>query len=416
MIKLRNLSIFIVLLLIIAFTISFTIIGKSQVNDIDTVDVATVTNEVTSNWGANDNVPVSKYKYKVIDLNGKVLIGEQTVNGYKQQLQDAYLSRCIISDVIIDNRLVGKIIFDAESLYSVDKVKITLNATLTALMISLVAIITTYLIYLYYRVHKPFTDMTKFAHTIASGELDIPLIMDRNNIFGAYTESFDIMRAQLKEARQNEQRANIAKKEVVASISHDLNAPLAVIKATCECMEINNSSKHLNLLLTKVNDMETLINDMLMSTLDELCELKVVCTAMQSTQLYNIINYADYNDRIQPYAVPNCKIICDEVRLNQAICNIISNAYKYGGDIIDIRFKLDEEFMTIIIRDNGININIDEISLYTNKYYRGANSDKQKGAGLGLFITKKICELMGGGFNIYVENGFVAEIILKRIE
>ena len=55
--------------------------------------------------------------------------------------------------------------------------------------------------YLDRAVVRPFRQLKDFARRVAGGNLDIPLEMDRGNLFGAFTESFDIMREELKKAR-----------------------------------------------------------------------------------------------------------------------------------------------------------------------------------------------------------------------
>ena len=85
-------------------------------------------------------------------------------------------------------------------------------------------------------VFKPFKKLQSFAVNVARGNLDIPLKMDKNNPFGAFTESFDIMREELAAARQSEYAANRSKKELVASLSHDIKTPVASIKAVSELM------------------------------------------------------------------------------------------------------------------------------------------------------------------------------------
>lgn len=64
--------------------------------------------------------------------------------------------------------------------------------------------------------------MKQFAEKIADGDLEFKLPMDRGNYFGAFTESFDLMREELIRARQGEYEANIRKKELVAELSHDI--------------------------------------------------------------------------------------------------------------------------------------------------------------------------------------------------
>ena len=54
-----------------------------------------------------------------------------------------------------------------------------------------------YLIYINRTLLKPFQQLQTFAANVARGNLDIPLNMDRNNYFGAFTESFDLLREEL---------------------------------------------------------------------------------------------------------------------------------------------------------------------------------------------------------------------------
>ena len=91
-----------------------------------------------------------------------------------------------------------------------------------------------YFFYIHHVVIRPFWKLKKFAERVADGNLDIPLEMDRKNLFGAFTESFDIMRSELKKARIAEARANAGKKELVAKLSHDIKTPVASIKAASE--------------------------------------------------------------------------------------------------------------------------------------------------------------------------------------
>ena len=92
--------------------------------------------------------------------------------------------------------------------------------------------------FVYLLLIKPVKVMEEFANTIAKGNLDVPLPIHKNNMFGSFTESFDIMREELKSARQREMAAEKAKSEMVAELSHDLKTPVATIQATCEVLEL----------------------------------------------------------------------------------------------------------------------------------------------------------------------------------
>ena len=85
---------------------------------------------------------------------------------------------------------------------------------------------------------RPFNKLSDFAASVSKGNLDVPLNMDRHNYFGAFTESFDRMREELKLSSEREAAANRSKQELVAELSHDIKTPVATFKATCEVMEI----------------------------------------------------------------------------------------------------------------------------------------------------------------------------------
>ena len=86
------------------------------------------------------------------------------------------------------------------------------------------------------KVIRPFDKLKEFASAVAAGDLDKPLEMDRENVFGAFTEGFDIMRERLNEARESELQMSISKKELIAQLSHDIKTPIASIKAMSEVL------------------------------------------------------------------------------------------------------------------------------------------------------------------------------------
>jgi signal transduction histidine kinase len=99
------------------------------------------------------------------------------------------------------------------------------------------------LILLYFLLIKPAREMEGFAEEIAKGNLDISIPIYKENLFGSFTESFDLMREELKASKQREHEAEQAKREMVAELSHDLKTPVATIQATCEVMDLKLTMK-----------------------------------------------------------------------------------------------------------------------------------------------------------------------------
>jgi signal transduction histidine kinase len=275
------------------------------------------------------------------------------------------------------------------------------------------------ILYLYCekRVLKPFRKLKQFARDVALGNLDIPLEMDVHGNFGAFTESFDLMREELKTARENERSADRSKKELVAQLSHDIKTPVASIKAAVELMQITSDDVKLEQINEKAEQINTLITNMFHSTLEELQELSVNASEIQNTAISQIIESADYKGKIKPpfLTIPDCIVIADTVRLQQVFDNIIGNSYKYAGTEIEVNAGFDGNRLVIAIVDfGGCVLSGEDLPLLCSKFYRGKNSENQSGYGLGLYISRYLMKNMSGDLLCEkTDNGFCVKIVLK---
>lgn len=100
--------------------------------------------------------------------------------------------------------------------------------------------------------------------------------------------------------------------------------------------------------------------------------------------------------------------------------NVINNSYKYAGTDIDISFESimenEKENIKITIRDYGKGVIEDELPLICEKFYRGSNAKGYEGSGLGLYLSQFFMREMGGEFSYYNDNGFVVEIVIKKVK
>jgi len=271
--------------------------------------------------------------------------------------------------------------------------------------------------YIHRSILAPFNRLNHFAERIAAGDLEIPLAMDKGSNFGAFTESFDLMRAELARAREAERQANQSKKELVASLSHDIKTPVASIKATSELMAVTASGekeqRQLEIISTKADQIDLLITNMFTAALEELQELTVTLQEVPSTVLAKIIRDADYRQKLSAYAIPECLILADAARLAQVIDNIFINSYKYADTDIDITATIEEDCLCIKIADHGNGVLPEELPLITQKFYRGNNAKEQSGTGLGLYISKYFIEKMAG--SLHCSNGETGFTVLLTL-
>ena len=274
------------------------------------------------------------------------------------------------------------------------------------------------LLQIHRRILKPFHTLKDFASSVAAGSLDIPLAMDRSNAFGAFSESFDLMRTELAAARESEQRANQSKKELVATLSHDIKTPIASIKAVSELMAVGMSDEkskaQLDTITEKADQIDLLINNMFHATLEELQELKVSINEISSREIRQIIENADYLHFAAIESLPDCLIAADPMRFQQVMDNIFSNSYKYANTAIRVSATLTD-VLTINIADYGAGVSEEELPLLTQKYFRGANAKDKSGTGIGLFISAYFMQKMNGSFECINHNGFTVQLILSLI-
>ena len=94
------------------------------------------------------------------------------------------------------------------------------------------------------------------------------------------------------------------------------------------------------------------------------------------------------------------KVFGDKLWLEQVISNLLDNAIRYieGKGEVNIRIYPRDRKVYFEIEDNGVGIPKDEQKFIFQKFFRSENVLKHQtnGSGLGLFITKKILEMMGG--------------------
>ncbi len=370
------------------------------------VEVNAAVQSVQADWREMGNHRnVTGLDYTVLDNGGTVLF--QTREGLSESVNEAVIHGDTILDIKSDEASCGKILIwnDIPQLLKSSRNK-------TAVVIALAAVFqcagcAAYLIFLNRTVIRPFWKLERFAESVAGGNLDIPLEMDRQNIFGAFTESFDIMRAELKKARIAEAKANASKKELVAKLSHDIRTPVASIQAAAELgaaiAESEKNRQNYTHIIHKADQINMLVTNLFQAALEDLQKLSVVPTDIESAALLSMLKSADYFHYAEIPEIPDCLIVADRLRLQQVFDNIFSNSYKYADTKIDVGISLTGRRLAVTIEDYGNGVPKKELPLLKEKFWRGKNAEHVEGAGLGLYISDCFMNEMGGG--LVIENG-----------
>ena len=414
--KIRYIAIVYTLLMLVCGLFLWSKISKETAFDVDMLDMNTKVDDITNKLSSGESKESveSQYNCKITFLADD---NYDSVNNYfiREGLS--------VFDYTEGGVIKGKIAFNARAEEHEALVKHSQDQLLWTIGIVYAAGILLIVVIWYFYI-RPFNKLSSFAASVSKGNLDVPLNMDKHNYFGAFTESFDRMREELKLSNEREAAANRSKKELVAELSHDIKTPVATIKATCEVMEMKykepDVQDKVSVIKSKATSVEQLIDNMFRATLDDLDELKVTPREESSLIIEDMLGDLRFYGTVEQKGnVPECLILVDKLRLEQVIDNIAGNSFKYAGTPLEVEYKSGSDNIRVILSDRGPGVPEDELSLLTSKFYRGsaAEQSSKEGSGLGLYLASRFMEKMGGGIEVRNREGggFTAEIIIRKV-
>ena len=411
---------FIIILILIfiaeAMMCYFMVTGIKDIKT-DPVKVNECMYSISLNYG-----DTSKYNnqldYVVIDNDENLLY--KTRDGLSETINEAIKTRGLILDLTVDGEVVGKVIFDYSMDEQLEEVKQNIVILFVIVGVLQVVIVAAWYLYIDSKVVKPFKKLNTFATRVAEGNLDLPLTMDKEHVFGEFTEAFDLMRTELKKARAAEKKASDDKKEMVAKLSHDIKTPVASIKSTSEIgFEVTKEERTkemFNVINVKTDQIKSLVDNLFNSSVQDVTEIAVNPGAYESDYITTLIKNSDYMNRAGAFEIPSCTVYMDKLRMQQVLDNIFMNSYKYADTAMKVSSELKDEYLVIKISDEGPGVKPEELPLLKEKYKRGSNAESKDGAGLGLYLTNYFMEKMDGKLELQnLDKGFETAVYLRCV-
>ena len=408
-----------ILILVITFIAEalacFFMLTKIKDLKTDPVKVNECVYSVTENFGDE-----SKYNkqldYVVIDNDGKLIY--KTKDGLAESINEAVKTRGLILDLVVDGDQKGKIIFDYSMGDQLDEIKRNIVIVFAVISFIQIAIVVIWYNYIKRSVITPFKKLNSFAARVAEGNLDMPLEMDKGHVFGEFTESFDLMRSELKKARIAEKKASDEKKEIIAKLSHDIKTPVASIKSTSEVgMAITKEERTkemFGVINAKTDQIKSLVDNLFNSSVQDVTEIAVNPGPYESDVIASLIKNADYMNKAGTFVIPSCTVYIDKLRLQQVFDNIFMNSYKYADTPISVNSEISGDYLVIRVADKGPGVKAEEITLLKEKFRRGSNASDKDGAGLGLYLTDYFMEKMDGRLGLKnTEPGFEVSVYIR---
>ena len=308
--------------------------------------------------------------------------------------------RPLAGPVVVDGRIVAWAFLDDGHTAAVAEQQRAITWTGAITLIASFLLLLAVLARVNARVLVPFRRLERFASRVAGGDLSAPLEMDRGNAFGAWTESFDLMRTELAASREREAATQASKEALIAQIGHDLRTPIATISATAELLQLTEASpdarERLRVIQSKSSQVDSLISDLFRAHADEIAALSMTAEDLGTDEVEALMREADHRGLMSIDPLPVVLIRADRLRLTQIIDNVVQNSYKYANTPIRVSGRLEEGSLRLSISDEGPGIEADETELIFARGRRGRNAAGTPGQGLGLFTCAQLMERMGG--------------------
>jgi len=222
---------------------------------------------------------------------------------------------------------------------------------------------------------------------------------------------------ELESARQVAETANLAKSEFLSSMSHELRSPLNAILGFGQLLESGMPAPTPTQMASVAQILKAgwylleLINEILDLALIESGRLSL---SLEPTSLHDVLH--DCQAMIAPQAQQkgidlkfasveeDCFVNADRTRLKQVLINLLSNAIKYnqpGGKAEVSYLRNASGRLRISVTDTGLGLSAQKIAQLFQSFNRlGQESGAEEGTGIGLVVSRRLVELMGGEIGV----------------
>lgn len=262
----------------------------------------------------------------------------------------------------------------------------------------------------------PLNQLMAAAEKIRTQDLNFNITYKDNNELGKLCNSFENMRASLKEALEKQWKLEEERKEMIGAVAHDLRTPITIIKGHVEGLleskHLDNEKlyRYLNLIDNNTDRMSKLVEKINLLTKIERTDFKLnnkacdlIAYMNEKNMEYNILvkdKKIKFTCKIEDLRASNTLINIDTYALSEMLDNIVSNSIRFTPEegSIKLELRLSTNKLKFSVLDTGCGFSNKDIKNVFKSFYQGDESrSKEKGhSGLGLYIVKTLVDKFNG--------------------
>lgn len=268
------------------------------------------------------------------------------------------------------------------------------------------------------RLTRPIATLSATARQFAAGKLDARVTHSVKPQFelAELSQEFNNMAQRIEDNMT-------AQKRLLGDVSHELRSPLTRLLLACGLLESElneQQTRYLQRIVKEANCLEDMLQSVLtLSRLEGHNQLLDFSTQSLTSVVKDILADAHFEAQsigksLTINSSDTIELYCDSALLASAIENILRNAIKYANSNIEFSAKVDDELLTLYIRDDGPGTSEDALQKLCEPFYRTSDSRSRNsgGIGLGLAIAHRAIRAHGGELTLSLRqpHGLQAEI------